>query len=600
MEQLERMDKAYPSDGLAGYIRNAKVLLESSRKGVNPLEGWKPQVPEGDTFTLGSDDYKFMEKVGMTQIGKCGFVLVAGGLGERLGYGGIKLGLPTEMTTETAYLKYYIETILAIQSRYSEPDVKLPLCIMVSNDTNQGTIELLEANDYFGMDCDQITIVQQGDGVPALQDNDATIAMDSNDPCKIQAKPHGHGDIHSLLHSHRVALNWCKKGLEWVIFFQDTNGLAFHTLPLALGVSNSRNLVMKSIAVPRKGKQAVGGIATLVNESGEERTINVEYNPLNPLLRASGFPDGDVNDPKTGFSPFPGNINQLLFKLKPYAEALLRTNGAMPEFVNPKYADEAKSVFKKPTRLECMMQDFPTVLSGDAAKRVGFTSIAADLCFSPVKNATADGVKLQLKGTAPGVAATGEADQYGAIRKIMASIGCKVEDAPESTFDGIKVIAGPEIVLKPSFAVCPAEYTSRFPNPSKVIISGRSSLVIEGNVTIESLTLDGALTIECEDGASGVISELSVKNKGWEKMEDITDSSPEYIRIRGYKMKKIETRQIVFKKDGTVVGYPPAATTSSGVVAPAATPSSVVVELNQPEKREAANADNFCGGCVIS
>ena len=175
------------------------------------------------------------------------------------------------MTTETAYLKYYIETILAIQSRYSEPDIKLPLCIMVSNDTNQGTIELLEANDYFGMDRDQITIVQQGDGVPALQDNDATIAMDSNDPCKIQAKPHGHGDIHSLLHSHRVALNWCKKGLEWVIFFQDTNGLAFHTLPLALGVSNSRNLVMNSIAVPRKGKQAVGGIATLVNESGEER-----------------------------------------------------------------------------------------------------------------------------------------------------------------------------------------------------------------------------------------------------------------------------------------------------------------------------------------
>lgn len=530
------------------------------------------------------------------------------------------------MATETVYLKYYIETILAIQSRYSEPDVKLPLCIMVSNDTNEGTIELLEVNDYFGMDRDQITIVQQGDGVPALQDNDATIAMDAADPCKIQAKPHGHGDIHSLLHSHRVALDWCKKGLEWVIFFQDTNGLAFHTLPLALGVSNSRNLVMNSIAVPRKGKQAVGGIATLVNEKGEERyvsgavgigminihillslflfsnrTINVEYNQLDPLLRASGFPDGDVNDPKTGFSPFPGNINQLLFKLKPYAEALLRTNGAMPEFVNPKYADEAKTIFKKPTRLECMMQDFPTVLSGDAAKRVGFTSIAADLCFSPVKNATADGVKLQGKGTAPGVAATGEADQYGAVRKIMVSIGCKVEDASESTFDGIKVVAGPEIVLKPSFAVCPAEYTSRFSDPSKVTISGRSSLVIEGNVIIESLTLDGALTIECEDGATGVISDLSVKNKGWEKVEDISDSNPEYIRIRGYKMKKIETRKIVFKKDGTVEGYSPGTTSSRGVVegySPETT-SSRGVELNQPKKSEAANSDNVCG-CVIS
>jgi len=38
--------------------------------------------------------------------------------------------------------------------------------------------------------------------------------------------------------------------------------------------------------------------------------INVEYNQLDPLLRASGFPDGDVNC-ETGFSPFPGNINQV-------------------------------------------------------------------------------------------------------------------------------------------------------------------------------------------------------------------------------------------------------------------------------------------------
>ncbi len=183
----------------------------------------------------------------------------------------MQLGLPTEMATETVYLKYYIETILAIQKRYAGPGVKLPLCIMVSNDTNAGTIKLLEDNNFFGMDRDQVTIVQQGDGVPALEDNNATIAMDAKDPCKIQAKPHGHGDIHALLHRHKVALNWCKKGMEWVIFFQDTNGLAFHTLPLALGVSNSRNLVMNSIAVPRKGKQAVGGIACLTNDDGEER-----------------------------------------------------------------------------------------------------------------------------------------------------------------------------------------------------------------------------------------------------------------------------------------------------------------------------------------
>lgn len=107
--------------------------------------------------------------------------------------------------------------------------------------------------------------------------------------------------------------------------------------------------------------------------------MNVEYNQLDPLLRASGFPDGDVNDEKTGFSPYPGNINQLLFQLKPYSETLQRTKGIMPEFVNPKYKDEAKTVFKKPARLECMMQDFPTVLTGKDAARVGFTSIDSNM-----------------------------------------------------------------------------------------------------------------------------------------------------------------------------------------------------------------------------
>jgi UDP-sugar pyrophosphorylase len=50
-----------------------------------------------------------------------------------------------------------------------------------------------------------------------------------------------------------------------------------------------------------------------------------------------------------------------LFRLDAYASTLYSSSGAMPEFVNPKYADAAKTTFKKPTRLECMMQDYPKV-----------------------------------------------------------------------------------------------------------------------------------------------------------------------------------------------------------------------------------------------
>ena len=43
-------------------------------------------------------------------------MLLAGGLGERLGYNGIKIALPAEITTGRCYLQYYIDSLLALQS----------------------------------------------------------------------------------------------------------------------------------------------------------------------------------------------------------------------------------------------------------------------------------------------------------------------------------------------------------------------------------------------------------------------------------------------------------------------------------------------------
>ena len=145
---------------------------------MNPFDGWTPEVPSGtsigDPF---SPEYSRLEKLGLTEIGNCGFVLVAGGLGERLGYNGIKIGLPSETQTNTSYLHLYCKQILAIQARYtggSSPSGqrKVPLAIMVSDDTKVKTEELLLENSYFGMHPSQVTILKQ-EKVAALLDNDA-------------------------------------------------------------------------------------------------------------------------------------------------------------------------------------------------------------------------------------------------------------------------------------------------------------------------------------------------------------------------------------------------------------------------------------------
>jgi uncharacterized protein (DUF2344 family) len=67
-------------------------------------------------------------------------------------------------------------------------------------------------------------------------------------------------------------------------------------------------------------------ITKLKDKRGNEMTINIEYNQLDPLLRATINSEGDVNDRDTGLSAFPGNINQLLFRLEPYVENITKSS----------------------------------------------------------------------------------------------------------------------------------------------------------------------------------------------------------------------------------------------------------------------------------
>ncbi len=71
------------------------------------------------------------------------------------------------------------------------------------------------------------------------------------------------------------------------------------------GVSSKFGYDVNSLAVPRKAKEAIGGIARLRHQDGRCMTINVEYNQLDPLLRATGNGQGDVNN-EEGWSPYPG------------------------------------------------------------------------------------------------------------------------------------------------------------------------------------------------------------------------------------------------------------------------------------------------------
>jgi UDP-sugar pyrophosphorylase len=151
--------------------------------------------------------------------------------------------------------------------------------------------------------------------VPCLSDSDASLALDPSDPCALLTKPHGHGDVHALLHASgepehfgparpahgaccqrcdaalltpwgalRTAAGLANKfhasGVTHLIFLQDTNALVFGGVPAALGLSSTHQFAMNTISVARKAGDASGALMRLTADSGNgtSLTVNVEYN----------------------------------------------------------------------------------------------------------------------------------------------------------------------------------------------------------------------------------------------------------------------------------------------------------------------------------
>ena len=231
----------------------------------------------------------------------------------------------------------------------------------------------------------------------------------------------------------------------------------------------------------------------------------------------------------------------------------------MPEFVNPKYADDTKTAFKKPTRLECMMQDYPKLLSSNA--KVGFTVLerAAVREYSPVKNATADGAAKVRAGLAGACPATGEADLYAFNCDLLSVGGMDVAPAERRTFLDVPVDLRPRVCLSPFFGLTEDDFETCVRGGS---LGAAASLVVEGrgSVVLEDVHVraGSALRVTTGPGTKLVVRGLVVDNAGG-GLVALTDAEladaavPEAVRIRGFKYVPREERHLDFREAGDFV-----------------------------------------------
>jgi UDP-sugar pyrophosphorylase len=413
---------------------------------------------------------------------------------------------------------------------------------MTSGDTDLQTRELLAKNQNFGLPANQLFILKQP-LVPAMTDNDGRFALEEDG--SVQMKPHGHGDVHLLLHRSGTAARWKAAGVRWVVFFQDTNAMVFRCLSAALGVSAARELALNFVTVPRVPGEAVGAICRLTSPQGQSLTANVEYNEMEALLGGRPEPVHATADSETksrGVSLFPGNINCFVVEASSYLQVLEDTEGLVGEFINPKYQPGSnRSVFAKPTRIESMMQDYAKLLSPSlhASGRVGHSQFDKWTAFSPVKNDPHSGATRQKQGIGTETASTGEADFYAYYRKLLAPAVKWEGSEIEVLFTGIRVALGARVVLAPSMTITRAHTLGHFQPraPSAISITQRSVLVLDApGIIVRHLELDGFLKITAPPGVQVVVDGLTVQNRGSSlvPIEELKGSFGEEAKIRGY------------------------------------------------------------------
>jgi len=144
---------------------------------------------------------------------------------------------------------------------------------------------------------------------------------------------------------------------------------------------------------------------------------------------------------------------------------------------------------------------------------------------------------------------------------------------------GITAKIGARIVLQPSFGISLEQMKERVKGP--VRISKCSSLVLDGDVTLDGLELDGALEVS----GSVVVKDKVVKNAG-QPLEAIPDAEltacPPSFQIRGYRQGRGEVERLVDRRRPASLIAAGPAIYSTGAPMPYVTSPQAVYSMRSP------------------
>ena len=162
--------------------------------------------------------------------GKVGAVLLAGGMGTRLGSAHPKGMYDIGLTRPVYIFQRLIENMLDV---VKEAGVFIPLYIMVSEKNQEATSAFLADHDYFGYDANKITFFKQ-DMAPA-SDYQGKVFLEEKG--WVSTSPNGNGGWYASMHKWGIAAAARADGIEWFNIFAVDNVLQRICDPVFVGAT---------------------------------------------------------------------------------------------------------------------------------------------------------------------------------------------------------------------------------------------------------------------------------------------------------------------------------------------------------------------------
>lgn len=244
---------------------------ESSNRGkISPIKTLEMKDIKKD-----EDHYR---ETGLDAIrkGKVGAVLLAGGMGTRLGSDKPKCMYDIGITHTVYIMQRLMENTLDV---VREAGVYIPFFIMTSEKNHDDTVAFLKEQNYFGYDPDKIHVFQQ-DMAPAT-DYDGKVYMESHS--KIASSPNGNGGWFSSMAKAGLVDLIRKEGIEWLNCFAVDNVLQRIADPVFIGATIEHGCASGAKVVRKaEPKEKIG---TICLEDGKPSVVEY-YEMTDELLNA--------------------------------------------------------------------------------------------------------------------------------------------------------------------------------------------------------------------------------------------------------------------------------------------------------------------------